>query len=539
MWRQMWEVHYKTKQLLLGGLPGVMAVTDFEGMESGNAFDVYHEYGRRNKVGMVLGPLLFLLILLSPTPAGLEWSAHVVAASTVWIAVWWMTEALPIPITALLPILLFPAVGGLEIDQVTMPYADPLIFLFLGGFFIAMAMQRWDLHRRIALHTLRFAGESPRRMILAFMVATAFLSMWVSNTATAMMMVPIGIAVIIQTRHLLERHDGQDAIGEFRFASALMMGIAYSASVGGVATLIGSPPNIVFAGAVSELYGIDISFTQWMMYGLPVAVIGLIIVFVYLTYVKLPPRIAQIPAGQDVVREELSGLGVFSRQERLVLAVFLLVAAGWILRPHLLEVLGSGHITDPMIAIGGAILLFVIPARTQEGEFTFLLDWQSAVDIPWGIVLLFGGGMSIASAFEDTGLATWLGDQLLVLDGVPFIMIIAGICLITVVLTEVTSNTATAAMLMPVLASLAVGIGVHPYVLMIAGATAASFAFMLPVATPPNAIVFGSGHLRAPTMAHAGVWLNIIGVILITVIVAYYVPVAWGIEPTTVPGWAQ
>jgi len=510
-----------------------------DGGDDGSAFDIGGQYDRRQKIGLVLGPLLFALIMLVPTPEGLSSGGQAVAATTAWVAVWWIGESIPIPATSLLPIVLFPLTGALDVDATTAPYANDLIFLFMGGFFIAMAMQRWGLHRRIALRTIRAVGTGPKRIILGFMVATAFLSMWVSNTATAMMMTPIGLAVILQTSDIIERSDVDVSTeqGEFNFGTALMLCIAYSASVGGVGTIIGTPPNLVLVGAINETFDQTISFAQWMLYGVPIAVLGVAIIWVYVTRVVLPPQLDSLPGGMAVIDEEIESLGAMAREEKLVLLVFSLTAAAWISRSFVLEPIIPG-ISDSVIGIAGALALFLIPARASDGSFTFLLDWETAVDIPWGIILLFGGGLAIAEGFSETGLAEWLGSQLTGLEGVSIVLVITVVVLLTIFMTEVTSNTATTAMLMPIMASLAVGLSIHPYGIMIAAATSASFAFMLPVATPPNAVVFGSGYITMPQMAKTGAGLNIIGIFLVILLAMTWLPLVWGINLAEIPTWA-
>lgn len=505
----------------------------------GSAFDVGTTYDRRQKIGLVLGPVLFAAIMLLPTPEGLSSGGQAVGATTAWIAVWWISEAIPIPATSLLPIVLFPLTGALNVDATTAPYANDLIFLFMGGFFIAMAMQRWDLHRRIALRTIRVIGTGPERIILGFMIATAFLSMWVSNTATAMMMTPIGLAVILQTRNLVERTDTDlpTAQGEFNFGTGLMLCIAYSATVGGVGTIIGTPPNLVLVGAINETFGRSISFAQWMLYGVPISALGVAITWTYVTKFLIPPQMDTLPGGLDVIDDELDGLGPMTREEKLVLAVFTATALAWISRSFVLQPVVPG-ISDSIIAITGAVVLFLIPARETDGSFTFLLDWDTAVGIPWGIILLFGGGLSIAAGFQETGLAVWMGEQLSALGGVSMLVVMTVVVVLTIFMTEVTSNTATTAMLMPIMASLAVGLELHPYGIMIAAATAASFAFMLPVATPPNAVVFGSGYITMPQMAKTGVGLNIIGILLVIALALTWLPLIWGIDLGQLPSWA-
>ena len=511
---------------------------DGDGNDEGSAFDV-DGYGLRNRIGLALGPLLFTAILLAPTPQGLSPAGQAVGATTAWVATWWITEAIPIPATSLLPIVLFPATGAIDVDATTAPYASTYIFLFMGGFFIAMAMQRWGLHRRIALRIIKAIGTSPSRIILGFMVATGFLSMWVSNTATTVMMTPIGLAVILQTRSLIEGSDADipTAQGEFNFGTGLMLCIAYSASIGGVATIIGTPPNLILVGAISETFGREISFAQWMLYGVPIAVVGIAIVWGYVVKAFIPPRMDAIPGGLDVIDEELQSLGPMSREEKLVLVVFVAAALAWISR-SLVDPFAAIVTDDSIIAIGAALILFLIPSREDDGSLTFLLDWETAVQIPWGVLLLFGGGLAIASGFEETGLAQWIGGLLSAFQGVSVALVIGVIVVLTIFLTEVTSNTATTAMLMPILASLAVGLSIHPYAVMIGAATAASFAFMLPVATPPNAIVFGSGYITIPQMAKTGAGLNLIGILLITLLTLSWLPLIWGIDVTRLPQWA-
>ncbi|WP_245180803.1 SLC13 family permease [Haloarcula amylovorans] len=507
--------------------------------DDGSAFDVGGQYTRRQKIGLVLGPLLFAAIMLVPTPEGLSPGGQAVGATTAWVATWWIGEAIPIPATSLLPIVLFPLTGALDVDSTTAPYANDLIFLFMGGFFIAMAMQRWDLHRRIALRTIRAVGTSPGRIILGFMVATAFLSMWVSNTATAMMMTPIGLAVVLQTTDIIDRTDADIPTdqGEFNFGTALMLCIGYSASVGGIGTIIGTPPNLVLVGAINETFDQTISFAQWMLYGVPITALGVGIIWVYVTKFIIPPQMESLPGGREVIDDEIEALGLMTRNEKLVLVVFAVTAAAWLTRSFILEPIIPG-ITDSVIAIAGALVLFLVPAREEDGSFTFLLDWETAVNIPWGIILLFGGGLAIAAGFQETGLAEWIGSQLGGLEGVSIALVMTVVVLLTIFMTEVTSNTATTAMLMPIMASLAIGLSIHPYGIMIGAATAASFAFMLPVATPPNAVVFGSGYITMPQMAKTGFGLNIIGIIVVVILSLFWLPMIWGINLTELPQWA-
>ncbi|EMG36136.1 anion transporter [Desulfocurvibacter africanus PCS] len=494
--------------------------------------------GRR--IGFILGPILFIAMLLLPVPEGMKPEAWKVAAITVLMAVWWITEAIPIPATSLLPIVLFPALGIMKSAQATIPYADHLIFLFMGGFFIAVTMERWNLHRRIAIHTIRLVGTSPSRMTLGFMLATGFLSMWISNTATAMMMVPIGLAVVMQATGLTsdqmrERVGGSS--GEINFGKGLMLGIAYAASIGGVATIIGTPPNVIMVGMISKLYGQTISFAEWMMYGVPLSAIMLAITWFLLTKVLFKTGDLELGGGAAIIEKELRDLGPMKKEEKYIVYVGLVVSLMWIFQALIVKYLGFKMIADATIGILGALAMFAIPSDFKKGEF--LLNWKTAVKIPWDVILLFGGGLAIANGFAKTDLAVWIAQQLTLLDGLSMLSFVAIVVTMTIFLTEVTSNTATATLLIPIMGASAVALGVHPYATIVGAVVAASYAFMLPVATPPNAVIFGTGCVTIPQMAKAGVWLNIIGIILITGFTAYIMPALWGVELNTLPEWAN
>lgn len=490
-------------------------------------------YTARQRIGLILGPLLFIITLLFLHPGELSSAGTAIAASTLWIATWWITEAVPIPVTSLLPLVLFPLTQGLEMDDAAAAYGDDTVFLFMGGFMIALAMEKWNLHRRIAISIISAIGTNMNRIVLGFMVATGFLSMWISNSATAMMMVPIGLAIIYQVSDSLdENRTPETTKAETSFSKALMLGIAYSASLGGISTLIGTPPNSLFKGAVSQIYGMDISFARWMLFGVPFAWVFILVAWFYLIKFAFPNKIKSLPGGREVIDDEKEQLGTSSTEEKLVFTVFILAALAWITRSFLLEKIFP-DITDGTIAMIFAILLFVIPAVNIAGDR--LLDWATAVKLPWGILLLFGGGLSIAAGFEDSGLSKWLGMQLSALEGVHIVVVITAVTALVIFLTEITSNTATASMMFPIMASLASALSVHPYGLMVAAAVAASCAFMLPVATPPNAVVFGSGYLEINDMAKAGFWLNIMGIILIVIAVYFLFPVVWGIDLNTLP----
>ena len=486
---------------------------------------------KRQTLGLVLGPSIFTLLLLLPIPDGLSQAGMNVAAVAALMAIWWVSEAVPIPATALIPVALFPFLGVMKTQQVTGAYANHLIYLFMGGFFIAVTMEKWELHKRIALHTIKLVGVSPKRIILGFMLSTAFLSMWISNTATAMMMVTIGLAVIRQTKAMLpESHD--ESMESFSFGTALMLGIAYAASIGGVATLIGTPPNAILAGIVEKTYGISIGFADWMLFAFPLSAVMLILTWLYLTHFVMRSDITELPGGKQTIQQQLLMLGPIKKQEKSVLVVFVCVASAWILR-SLIDIEAFSFVTDSSIAMLGALALFVIPSDISKREF--LLDWNTAVKIPWDIIILFGGGFALAEGFASSGLTEWLANQLTLLQGANIIVLLATIIILVIFLTEVTSNTATASLLLPVMGALAIAMSIHPLMTMVAVALSASFAFMLPVATPPNAIVFASRSVTIPQMARAGFALNLVGVLLITLFVVVVLPMVLGFDVNMLP----
>lgn len=480
-----------------------------------------------------MGPFLFFTVLFFFHPEGLSDSANAVLASTLWVAAWWITEAMPIAVTSLLPIVLFPLTGGLGIEETTAAFGHRYIFLYIGGFILALAIERWNLHRRIALNIIKLIGTNIKSIILGFMVATAFLSMWISNTATSVMMLPIGMAIVAQMTNSADARAGDSKI----FGKALMLAIAYSASIGGLATLIGTPPNLVLASVVQDIYNIEITFSKWIMFGLPISIIMLFISWKYLTEFAFSFDTKSFPGGMNEIQKQLNKLGEMSKEEKLVLTVFALTAFSWITRSYLLNIFVP-ELDDTMIAVIAAFILFLIPAPSERGRS--LITWDEAVKLPWGILLLFGGGLALASGFEASGLAAWLGGQMNLLKGVSLIVLLLVLIASVNFLTEITSNLATTAMILPVLAPLAIIIDVHPYMLMVGATVSASFAFMLPVATPPNAVVFGSGYLRIPDMVKAGIWMNLISILILTAICFFVLPWIWDFVPGTFPaGWSS
>ena len=482
----------------------------------------------KNIIGLILGPLLFLVIMIFVDAEGLSFEAKCILASTTWMAVWWVTECVPISVTALLPIVLFPLTGGMDLATTTAAYGHKLVFLFVGGFLIALAIEKWHLHKRLALNIIRVTGSNKSRVILGFMLATAFLSMWISNTATSIMILPVGLAIISQLKDDPKTIENENEV----FGKSLMIAIAYSASIGGMATLIGTPPNMVLAGVVEESYGIKLNMFDWMKFGVPLSSFLLIICWLYLTKIAFKFKNEEFSAGKEEILRQIKKLGSFSNEEIKVLIVFALTALGWIFRGSIETIFPM--IDDTIIAIFFAVTLFIIPTKKHKTNTT-LLVWNDTVKLPWGILILFGGGMAIASAFGKSGLALWIADLLQNLNDVSLFLIILIIVTSINLLTEVTSNMATTAMLLPVLVTIALAIEIHPYFLLVSATLAASCAFMLPISTPPNAVVFGSGFLKIEDMFKKGIWMNLISIIIITLVVYFTLPYVFEMTAELIP----
>ncbi len=472
----------------------------------------------RERIGLTVGLALFGAMLVAPAPDGLSLPAWRTAAVAALMATWWITEAIPIAATALLPLVLFPVLGVATIDAAAAPYANPVIYLFMGGFLIAAAFSRSGLHRRIAITIVRAGGAAPSRLVGSFMLATAFISLWVSNTATAAMMLPMALALLAFTDE--RAHVTGEAVNP-HFAVALLLGVAYAATIGGIGTLVGTPPNALFAGFMSETYGRTIGFGDWMLLGVPIVVVTLPLAWLLLTRVLFPVGATPIGGGQEVIAAQASELGRITRAEWTVALVALATAATWISRPWLADAIGLPGLSDAGIAIAGALLLFIIPIG-QHGERS--LDWESAERLPWGVLVLFGGGLALASGIQETGLAMAIGTALSTVGAWPPVAVIAVVTASIVFLSELTSNAATAAAFLPVTASLAIGIGDDPLVLAVATTLGASGGFMLPVATPPNAMVYGTGRITMRQMFRAGLVLNLLLIVVVTIAVTLLVP---------------
>jgi sodium-dependent dicarboxylate transporter 2/3/5 len=497
----------------------------------------------RSVTGFAIAPIIFLLVIffveLEP---GKPEVTYTLAVALV-MAIWWITEIIPLAVTSLLPVVLFPLLGIMDGQEVAAAYFNHVIFLFIGGFLIALAMQRWNLHRRIALRILTVTGSRPGSILLGFMLATAFLSMWISNTATAMMMIPILIAVISK---LEENNHGA---GMSRFTIGLLLGVAYSASIGGVATLVGTPPNLSFARIFQIMFpeAPEISFAQWFLFAFPLSVCFFIIVWAYLIFLYAPPKKGRNLTKRDLFQSQYRSLGPMNYEEKAVLILFCLLAALWLFRADIQfgNVVIPGwsrlfsapeFINDGTVAIAVSFILFLIPARNEKSSR--LMNWQTAAKIPWHIVLLFGGGFALATGFKESGLSLWFGEHLSWMKGMHPLLIILMVSLTVTFLTELTSNTATTEMLLPILAGLSISININPLVLMVPATISASMAFMLPVATPPNAIIFGTDRIKIADMARAGVFLNFVGALMIMVFTYFFMKIVFGLPDLSLPDWA-
>ena len=502
------------------------------------------------KIGLVIGPLLFVFVVNYPLE-GLSFEAKIVIGTTIWMISWWVSEAIPIYVTALVPLVIFPVFNVIPIDEITLKYSDKIIFLFLGGLLLAKAVEKSGLHKRFALNILHKFGTNPRNIIAAFIIITGFISAWMSNTASAMLMIPIAAAVASQV------HDEQK---RSRFAVCLMLSVAYAASLGGMATLIGTPPNAVFASLSKSLQDVDVSFSQWMVVGMPISAVSLFVLWVYMVNFGAKIDASPLTEGRHLIKRKLVELGGMTRNEKMVAIVFTATAAAWVTRGLLWKDF-IPLVDDSMIAIMAAIALFIIPSvkgkkqsasklgvemhdnddsddldsdssdklsnPSHEKSYA-ILDWKTAVTIPWGVLLLIGGGLALASGFTATGLDEHIAKNLTFLQGANYIVIILVIVAVTIFAGEMISNTATAALIIPVVATLASSFSINPMLLMVPVAVATSYGFMMPVGTPPNALAFATGHVTVPKMARAGIFMDLIGIAVVTVLTILLVPLVWG-----------
>jgi solute carrier family 13 (sodium-dependent dicarboxylate transporter), member 2/3/5 len=526
------------------------------------------------RIGLILGPVLFVVVLFSPIAQDLPWEARIVLASTFWMGSWWITEAIPIYVTALLPLVFFPSLNVTDLGETSANYADRIVFLFLGGFVLAKAVEKSNLHRRFALNMLKIFGTNPKYIVASFMLVTGFLSGWMSNTATTMLMLPIAAAVISQFQNKQDKD---------KFGLCLMLSVAYSASIGGMSTLIGTPPNAILASLSSSLADVEVTFGQWLIVGLPISAISLVVAWLYMVNIGVNiRRIKAVAEEKGMIVKKLSELGRITGDEILVAGVFAATATAWITRGLLWQDI-LPMVDDSTIAIVAAISLFLIPSissnrngrrkgnrynightqdKKESGSNPYdkegdsdddrqhdltqidsendsegtgngnnsskrLMDWKTAVMIPWGVILLIGGGLALANAYTATGLDEWIAERLVFLQGVNYLVVIFVIVAVAILVGEIVSNTASAALLIPISASLAGSLGIDPLLLMIPLTIATSFGFVMPVGTPPNAIVFASGYVTIPKMARAGLPLDIIGIVLVTILTTLLVPLVW------------
>lgn len=460
------------------------------------------------KIGFLTGPILFLILLLSPISLENPIAIKVIAVAA-WMIIWWITEAVSISVTALLPLTLFPLIGITDITSVSKHYANPIVFLFFGGFVIALALEKVQLHKRIALTIIKWTGTNANGVILGFMLATALMSMWISNTASTVVMLPIAVSVI---QLLIDDKDGFTK-NDQNFALSIMLGIAFAANIGGTATLIGTPPNSVMVGFLESEYNIEIGFMTWMLMGVPFATILLIISYFVIVHWFYPNHLGQMKASNSVITDELRKLGKLSKAEKTVLIIFLMTAFLWIFRSVINGWFLNLKLTDASISMVGAMAMFIIPQSLKNGQFT--LDWKDTKELPWGILILFGGGLALASGLKDAGLIDLIGNSIQNLKGVHLLLIMSILIAVMLFMTELMSNVALVTIFVPVVAGIALGLDIPMLHLIIPVTLASSCAFMLPMATPPNAIVFASGHIKVYEMARVGVVLNCIAVILL------------------------
>jgi solute carrier family 13 (sodium-dependent dicarboxylate transporter), member 2/3/5 len=464
------------------------------------------------QIGFVAGPLSFFLVLFFADPDFISPGAYKVLAVALWMIIWWISEAAPIPITALLPLIVFPVLGVMKMSEAAAPYANPIIFLFMGGFMIAIGLEKHRLHERIALNLIRITGTSGNGIILGFLIATGFISMWISNTATAMMMLPIAVSVITLLRTEKKNNPEEETPGERNFGIGLMLVIGYAANIGGVGTLIGSPPNVVFAGLLDQFYDQKMQFGKWMLIGLPISIILLTACHLVITRLIFPNNLKKIHGADALIKSKLTELGSIRKEEKLVMIIFGITSSCWIFQQPINLLIGTDMLNDTNIAMAGGSLMFIVPSSLTK--FTFLLHWRDTEKLAWGILILFGGGLCLAQGLSNVGVIQAVGARIAEQsDSVNWLLL--GLITASIFLTEVMSNVALVQIFIPVVFGIATNLGMSPILLAMPVTLGASMAFMFPVSTPPNAIVFSSGHMKVKDMMRAGIVLNLISVLVI------------------------
>jgi sodium-dependent dicarboxylate transporter 2/3/5 len=464
------------------------------------------------QIGFVAGPLSFFLVLLLADQTFISPGAYKVLAVALWMIVWWITEAVPIPITALLPLLLFPMLGVMKMSEAAAPYANPIIFLFMGGFMIAIGLEKHRLHERIALNLIRVTGTSGNGIILGFLIATGFISMWISNTATAMMMLPIAISVITLLRTEKKNNPDEETMGERNFGIGLMLVVGYAANIGGVGTLIGSPPNVVFAGLLDQFYGQKMQFGKWMLIGLPISIVLLASCHIVITRIIYPNNLKKISGADTLIKNKLTELGSIRKEEKLVMIIFGITSSCWIFQQPINLLIGSELLNDTNIAMAGGSLMFIVPSSLKK--FTFLLHWRDTEKLAWGILILFGGGLCLAQGLSNAGVIQVVGARIAEQsNSVNWLLL--GLITASIFITELMSNVALVQIFIPVVFGIATNLKMDPILLGLPVTLGASMAFMFPVSTPPNAIVFSSGHMKVKDMMRAGIVMNLVSVLVI------------------------
>jgi len=471
-------------------------------------------YASKTKlVGLIAGPFLFLIIYFLLGTTTLSLKAVIVLSLGAWMVTWWVTEAVPIPVTALLPMVLFPLLSISTVREASQPYGDPVIFLFMGGFILALGLEKYNLHERVALNLIRLTGTSGNGIILGFMLATALISMWISNTATAVMMLPIASSVT----SLLAKEMGQQDDPKFqKFATGLMLSIAYAASIGGIATIIGTPPNVVMVGYMKRFYNLDVSFSSWMIVGVPLMIALLLSLYFIITKVLYRNGLNAIKGSEQLIQRKLRELGKMTKEEKLVLVIFSVTCFFWIFRQNLNALIGKNILDDTTIAMTGGICMFLMPVNLRTSKF--LLEWSDMKSLPWGILLLFGGGLCLAEGMEDAGLVQLVGEKISQQGAIGLPALTFMLTFISMALTEVMSNVALTTIFVPVVFGIADGFHINPILLAMPVTLAASCAFMMPVSTPPNAILFASGYIRIKEMIKTGLLLNLFALVIIFII---------------------
>lgn len=539
LWNTVWSRHHKTKDLFKRLNPHFILSQQIQpnsdstdniqsNTKQHNGFK--GSYNKTQWLGLFLGPLVFVWLYFGMSFEGLSSEGQGVLALTTWLSIWWILEVLPLGITSLLPIVVMPMMGTLTIAKVTSSYTDPNIFLFLGGFAIAIAIEKWNLHERISLGIISFSGSTVNGLIYGFMFATAFLSMWISNVATVMMLLPIGMAIVYKIISLLKQEASHDPDDEVKFTKAIIFAIGFGGIIGGSATLIGTPPNLILAGLVKEIYGYEIGFAQWFIFAFPLCLILAIFTTFWLTKIAYPMKAKKITEGKAFIQSEKTRLGKMSYEEKAVAIIFAVTAFMWLTRTFIWKDIIPG-ISDTMIAITAAMALYAIPATDGKR----LLNADSLNEMPWDVLLLVGGGLALAAGFSNTDLSQWIGQQLLLLKNMPYLIALLLTTALTISITQVSPNTAVTTIFVPIAATLALALDVHPLPLMTAAALGAGFAFMLPIGTPSQAVIFATGKVSIRDMLMQGTLVTILATLLIVASVYFIFPLAFGLDLFSFP----